>query len=249
MQAAPLWKSPRENLTRFGEMIAEATAADLILLPEMFATGFVTDPAGAVGAAEVALEWMRRVACEKGAAVAGSVAVEENGRYYNRCYFVKPGGSVEKYDKRHLFRVGGEDREYTAGNERVIVEWAGFRILLQLCYDLRFPVFSRVRGDYDMAVCLASWPATRRGAWDVLLRARAIENVCYVAGVNRVGCDPVCRYDGGTGLVDFRGDVLSAAADGKEGIVHTRADMDELLRFRERFPVLADADDFELELR
>lgn len=249
LQAAPLWQSPRENLACFGEMIAEAPAADLILLPEMFATGFVTDPAGVEGSAEIVLEWMLRVAREKEAAVAGSTAVEEKGRVYNRCYFVKPGGSVEKYDKRHLFAVGGEDREYTAGNERVIVEWAGFRILLQVCYDLRFPVFSRNRGDYDMALYLASWPDVRRGVWDVLLRARAIENVCYVAGVNRVGCDPLCRYDGGTGLVDFRGDVLSAAADGKEGIVHTRADMGRLVRFREKFPVLADADDFGLKLR
>lgn len=247
VQADISWQSPVVNYERLGALVAGAGRADLVVLPEMFATGFVTEPAvisDKDGARS--LEWMRKLARECGAAVVGSVAVEDSGLLYNRCYLVRPDGSFESYDKRHLFRFGGEDKRYTAGRDRVIVEWAGFRILLQVCYDLRFPVFSRNRGDYDMALYVGNWPRARREVWDLLLRARAIENACYVAGVNRVGCDPETDYDGGTCLINCRGNVVGAVADNSEGALLLNADIEELRDFRRKFTVLDDADGFEL---
>ena len=247
VQADMSWQSPAVNCERFEMLVAGAGKADLIVLPEMFATGFITEPTETLDReGESLLEWMRNLARECDAAVVGSAAVEDCGLLYNRCYFVRPDGSFEFYDKRHLFSPGGEDKGYTAGRERVIVEWSGFRILLQVCYDLRFPVFSRNRGDYDMALYVGNWPRSRRKVWDVLLRARAIENACYVAGVNRVGKDPGSNYDGGTCLVDFRGDVAGMAADNKEETLLLNADIDKLRDFRNGFRVLDDADCFDL---
>ena len=240
-------QSPVMNCERLATLVSGAGSADMIVLPEMFATGFIAKPSGTPGKdGDRLLDWMRKLACECDAAVAGSAIAEDSGLFYNRCYFVRPDGSFEFYDKRHLFSPGGEDKGYTAGRERVIVEWAGFRILLQVCYDLRFPVFSRNRGDYDMALYVGNWPRTRRKVWDVLLRARAIENACYVAGVNRVGRDTNSDYDGGTCLVDFRGDVAGMAADNKEETLLLNADIDKLRDFRNGFRVLDDADCFDL---
>jgi predicted amidohydrolase len=169
-----------------------------------------------------------------------------NGRYYNRLYFVKPDGSYTQYDKRHLFSYAGEDKTYTAGNKRVIVEYSGFRILLQVCYDLRFPVFSRNVDGYDMIIYAANWPASRIHAWNTLIRARAVENACYVAAVNRVGEDPACKYGGSTAMIDFKGHAVAEASENKEEIVVAELDKDALLRFRKKFPVLHDADRFGL---
>lgn len=150
------WKDPRANRRRAEELISDLPAADLIVLPEMFTTGFCTDPTETAEPADSeTLAWMRSVAAARNAAVGGSVATEADGRYYNRFYFVKPDGSYATYDKRHLFSFAGEDKRYTAGTERVVVEHCGFRILLQVCYDLRFPVFARNRGDYDMILYVA----------------------------------------------------------------------------------------------
>ncbi len=251
MQADIGWKSPEANYERIGAMLSYAGRADLIVLQEMFATGFVTEPEGvAEDSGARSLEWMQMLASDCGAAVAGSVAVEDGGRFFNRCYFVRPDGSYEAYDKRHLFGFAGEDRWYTPGSGRTIVEWAGFRILLQVCYDLRFPVFARNSGGaggYDMILYVANWAQERRQAWDVLLRARAIENVCYVAGVNRVGRDPFAAYDGGTAFIDFRGGVAGCLEDNAEGVVCVSADIETLREFRREFPALADADGFDLE--
>ena len=178
--------------------------------------------------------------------MAGSVSIKENGKFYNRFYFVYPDGTYCSYDKRHLFTYGGEHKTFTAGKERVIVTYQGVRILLQICYDLRFPVWSRNRKDYDMVIYVASWPTPRVEVWSALLRARALENQCYVAGVNRVGEDPSCQYSGGTALIDPYGHTLGACKDGEEGEVTADIDMEELERFRQKFPVLDDADAFEL---
>lgn len=241
------WADPAANRAHVGGIVDRSPGADLIVLPEMFTTGFATSPKGIAEKAEgVALEWMQHTATEANAAIAGSVAVESSGKYYNRFYFVEPGGKYAIYNKRHLFTYSGENREYTAGDERVVVDYMGFRILLQICYDLRFPVFSRNRGDYDLALYVANWPMPRVGAWETLLRARAIENQCYVAGVNRVGSDPACNYSGSTALIDFLGKPLAEAAPDVEAAVFCEIDLKSLKTFRDNFPALRDADNFEL---
>ena len=215
-----------------------------MLLPELFATGFTLDPAGvAEGADGPAAAALRRWAVHYGKAVAGSVAVVEGGHFYNRMYFVKPSGECVWYDKRHLFAPGGEAWNYTPGDRRTVVEYGGVRFLLLICYDLRFPVWSRFCGDYDAILCCASWPAPRREAWRTLLRARAIENQCYVAGVNRVGDDPSAHYAGDSALVDFKGRALAEAGDGEQTLTGV-FDAEALAAFREKFPAWRDADEF-----
>lgn len=248
LQTDIAWHEPERNRARAAELAAGAEA-DLILLPEMFTTGFTMSPADLPAAERNAgptLEWMAAMARERDAAVAGSVAVEEGGRFFNRMYFVKPDGASAHYDKRHLFAYASEHGTYTRGDERVVVEWRGVRILLQICYDLRFPVFARNRGDYDMMIFAASWPQSRIAAWDVLLRARAIENACFVAGVNRDGRDPAARYDGHSALLDFKGNPIAEAPAGESAICGS-IDMQALAAFRAKFPVLTDADGFEIK--
>ena len=189
---------------------------------------------------------MQRKAVERNCAVAGSVAVQQNGKYYNRFYFVHPDGSVQHYDKKHLFTYGGEDKRFTAGTQRVVVNYRGVRILLEVCYDLRFPVWSRNLGDYDMILYVASWPTPRVDAWSALLRARAIENQCYVAGVNRMGTDPACEYSGGSAIIDPYGKTMAECPWSCESEVTAEIDMEKLAAFREKFPVLNDADSFSL---
>jgi predicted amidohydrolase len=185
---------------------------------------------------------MKEKAASTGAAIAGSVAVTDGKSYYNRFYFVKPDGSVAHYDKKHLFTYGGEHHRFTAGEERVVVEHCGVRILLEICYDLRFPVWARNRGDYDMILYVASWPTPRVPAWSALLLARAIENQCYVAGVNRVGTDPSCEYCGGTVVIDPYGKTIAECPMGEESEASAVVDMDALEAFRQKFPVLEDRD-------
>jgi predicted amidohydrolase len=249
LQTDPRWLENDGNRSRALELIDAAPAVDLIVLPEMFTTGFVVSPHGVAernGGAET-LAWMRSVSARSGAAVAGSVAVEEGAKFFNRMFFVRPDGSFDRYDKRHLFSFAGEDARYTAGDRRVVVEWRGWRVLLQVCYDLRFPVFSRNRGDYDLAVYVASWPTVRLGVWSTLLMARALENVCYVVGVNRVGDDPSAGYSGGTVAVDFRGRAVAEAAPGREEALVCELDMESLRAFRQKFPALDDADTFTIK--
>ena len=241
------WGNPAENREKAERAMDARPGADLYVLPEMFSTGFCTEPEGLAEPADSGtLRWMRRYAQVHDCAVAGSVAVQEDGRYYNRFYFVKPDGEVHSYDKKHLFTYGGEDKRFTAGRERVVVEFRGVRVLLQVCYDLRFPVWARNRKDYDMILYVASWPTSRVEAWLALLRARAIENQCYVAGVNRVGADPACEYCGGTLVIDPYGQTLAECGRGKACAVTAEVDMEQLEHFRSKFPVLEDADDFTL---
>ena len=240
------WEQPARNLARLEPMVAAADA-DVVLLPELFATGFTLAPAGVAegddGAVVMAL---RRWAARYGKAFAGSVAVAEGGRFFNRMYFVKPSGECVHYDKRHLFTPGGEAWNYAPGSCRTVVGYGGVRFLLLVCYDLRFPVWSRCRGDYDAILCCASWPAPRREVWRTLLRARAIENQCYAAGANRVGDDPAARYAGDSALVDFKGRTM-AEAGGGERILTGVFDTEALAAFREKFPAWRDADEFVLK--
>lgn len=241
-----IWADPAANQQAAERQMAAAPKSDLYLLPEMWSTGFATQPEGIAESDESSLRWMKRMAQQLDAAIAGSIATEIDGRYYNRFYFVKPTGEVTHYDKRHLFTYGGEHRHYTAGTEKVIVSWRGVRFLLQVCYDLRFPIFARnaAQGEeaYDVALYVASWPTSRREPWDLLLRARAIENQAYVCGVNRIGQDPACTYNGGTCFIDAYGHTLQACPDGKESFITCTLEMEKLNAFRQKFPVLGDRD-------
>ena len=243
LQLDLVWENPQENLRKADAAIASAPGADLYVLPEMFPTGFCTVPDGvAEPEGGLVLQWMKDRAARTDAALAGSVAVRHEGRYYNRFYFVTPDGSVTWYDKKHLFTYGGEHERFTAGDKRVVIEFRGVRIMLLVCYDLRFPIWSRNRGDYDMILYVASWPVTRMNAWESLLVARAIENQCYVAGVNRVGKDPSNEYGGGSMVIDPYGKMIASCEDGVECSASTEIDIPMLEAFREKFPVLNDSD-------
>lgn len=243
LQLDLVWENPQENLRKADAAIASAPGADLYVLPEMFPTGFCTVPDGvAEPEGGLVLQWMKDRAARTDAALAGSVAVWHEGRYYNRFYFVTPDGSVTWYDKKHLFTYGGEHERFTAGDRRVVTEFRGVRIMLLVCYDLRFPIWSRNHGDYDMILYVASWPFTRMNAWKSLLVARAIENQCYVAGVNRVGKDPSNEYGGGSMVIDPYGKMIASCEDGVECSASAEIDIPMLEAFREKFPVLNDSD-------
>lgn len=243
------WCSKVENRRAIEQLIENCGKSDLLVLPEMFATGFCMNPS------EIAepqngetAEWMLQIAKKHDAAVAGSVATVVNGKYFNRLYFAKPDGELAYYDKRHLFTYGGEDKQYSQGEDRVIVDFRGARILLQVCYDLRFPVWSRNRGDYDIAIYVASWPVGRIKVWDLLLRARAVENQCYVVGTNRVGTDPICVYTGSSAIIHPYGHPIAKCALDAVDCATAEIDLDELRAFRKKFPMLDDADKFQIDL-
>lgn len=239
------WKNKAENFAQIQRLL-EHEVADLFVLPEMFSTGFCMDAEEIADENEEALSFLKKIANEKKAAFCGSVSVKERGQFFNRMYFVKPDGSYDFYDKRHLFSFSGEDEIYTRGNVRKITEYQGFRILLQVCYDLRFPVFSRNRDDYDVILYVANWPEKRIDAWSHLLKARAIENLAYVFGVNRTGKD-------GNDL-DYPESSAAYFADGtsvdfqKENIISADFSLSALQEFREHFQFLNDRDEFDLSL-
>ncbi len=240
------WGDREANARDAERLMREAEGSDMYVLPEMWSTGFATDPDGMAEHDGLSLAWMRRMAEKTGAAVCGSVAVAtgEDGKetFRNRFYFAKPDGSVECYDKRHLFSYGGEQHHYTAGEQRTVVTYGGMRWLLLVCYDLRFPVWSRYRGDYDGIIYVANWPVPRIGVWDLLLKARAIENQAVVVGVNRVGSDPYCHYSGHSAVIDAKGRVLAADDSGRAMAITAEVDIAELAAFRRKFRVLDDRD-------
>lgn len=242
-----VWADPAENLRLNRIRMKAVPDADLYLLPEMFATGFVTNPVGVaeelVGGTCPSLELMKEWAVLKDAAVCGSIAVHDGDLYRNRSYFVKPDGTFFSYDKHHLFAPGGEPAFITPGSERVVVEWRGIRFLLIVCYDLRFPAWCRNRGDFDAILLTANWPGIRRGAWDILTQARAVENQCYVLAVNRIGNDPKDGYNGGTRAINPYGEVMAQAEDGREAVVEAKLSPEFVRLYLERFPVIDNADD------
>lgn len=238
------WKNKISNFSNI-EKIFSNSEADIFILPEMFSTGFCMEAEEIADHNEETLIWMKNFAKTKNAAVCGSASVEENGNFYNRFYFVKPDGSYDFYDKRHLFSFSGEDKIYTSGKERKIVNYKGVRFLLQVCYDLRFPVFARNNGDYDAALYIANWPDKRIDAWNTLLKARAIENQAFVFGLNRIGKDAYqlnypesshCFFADGTEISQKQGKLISAEIN-----------LEQLQDFREKFRFLDDRDRFEIE--
>lgn len=241
-----VWGNPAENRLRLKQQIEAQAGADLYVLTEMWSTGFATNPEGVAERDEASLQWMKEMAVQMQAAIAGSLAIEQDGSFHNRLYFVKPDGEVEYYDKRHLFSYGGEDKYYSPGTERVVVEWKGVRFLLTVCYDLRFPVWMRWSDDYDAILCVANWPTVRIDSWQTLLRARAIENQCYVVGVNRVGKDPNCDYCGCSAIINPYGQTIAECEKDKECSMEAVFDMEKLNAYRVKFPALKEKDKFEI---
>jgi predicted amidohydrolase len=256
VQGETRWHDPAGNRGYYGELIASLKGAtDLVVLPETFTSGFSND---AIGNAETmdgpTVEWLRGHAEELGAAVTGSVQVRTEEGVFNRMLFATPDGGLRHYDKRHLFRYAREHERYAGGRERLTVDWRGWRICPLVCYDLRFPVFSRNRFDverpgqldYDLALYVANWPAARAYPWKTLLRARAIENLCYVVGVNRVGTDGNgLDYSGDSAVIDFLGHAVSECTD-QEVVATTTLQAAELQAHRARFPAMLDGDRFSL---
>jgi len=251
VQGATLWHDPAGNRDYYADLIAPLHGlTDVVLLPETFTSGFSND---AIDQAETmdgpTLEWLRRQAHTLDAAMCGSVQLRVADKVFNRLLWVRPDGNVQYYDKRHLFRYANEHRRYAAGRERLIVEYKGWRICPLVCYDLRFPVFSRNQFDgnqldYDLLLYVANWPSARAYAWKTLLRARAIENLCYVAGLNRVGEDGNgLHYAGDSAVIDFLGHPVSECTDA-EVVVTTTLQAAELAAHRARFPAMLDGDGF-----
>ena len=242
------WAKPEENIQHAQQLMNEAPDGDLYVLPEMWSTGFATQPVGIAcdEADNEALKWMQRMAKERHCAISGSLAVKAaDGSFRNRHYFVDGrSGETFVYDKHHLFTYGGENRFYTSGQEHTIVNYMGFRLLLLTCYDLRFPCWSRYADhrEYDAAIYVANWPSSRQSAWQLLLRARAIENQCYVIGVNRVGDDQRCHYIGASAVIDVTGHAIAQCRCGVPQALMCEITMEELQRRREKFRVLEDRD-------
>ena len=251
LQADLLWQDAAANRAAFDLRLAalQPGATDLVILPEMFSTGFSMQPGDLAEPVDgPTARWLRDWAARLDAAVVGSVMTRDAGRSVNRLWFATPDGALSHYDKRHLFRMAGEHEHYAAGAQGLVVEFRGWRIAPLVCYDLRFPVWSRRRPgyDYDLLLYVANWPARRAYAWRQLLIARAIENQCYVAGVNRVGADGNgIAHDGDSAVHDFLGMPL-ATLGGASSTGQVALDPAALAEFRERFPAHLDADRFEL---
>jgi predicted amidohydrolase len=249
IQSVLIWENPEANRKYFEEKINTIVGdIDLIVLPEMFTTGFTMRP---VEVAETmkgkTVLWMQSLAKAKNAAITGSVVIEENANYYNRMLFVFPSGEIQQYDKRHLFTLAGEDKVYTKGTQKLIVDYLGWKICPFVCYDLRFPVFSRNTDNYDLLLYVASWPKTRINAWDTLIKARAIENMCYVIGVNRVGEDDNgYQYTGHSQVIDYLGDYLIEPED-CEAVLRTTLDKSKMIDVRNKLDFLSDRDIFEIK--
>ncbi len=248
IQSELVWENPSENLKLMQEKINSiASDVDLIVLPEMFTSGFTMNSKDVAETMQGdTILWLKATAKAKNCALTGSIVIEENGNYFNRLVFVFPDGTIQKYDKRHLFTLAGEDKIYTPGTEKRIVDYKGFKICPLICYDLRFPVFARNVENYDVLLYVANWPKPRINAWDILLKARAVENMSYVVGVNRTGLDGnQHEYIGHSQVVDFLGNYLLEPQE-HEGVFIVELDKNTMLQTRAKFAFLNDKDDFQI---
>ena len=249
LQSSLFWENPKANRNHFEEKInALAEKVDLIVLPEMFSTGFTMNPEAVFETMEgETIQWMQSLAKAKNSAITGSLVVKENENFHNRLLFVFPSGEMQIYDKRHLFTLAGEDKVYTSGNQKLIVEYLGWKICPLICYDLRFPVFARNVENYDVLIYVANWPKSRIQAWDILLKARSVENLCYTIGVNRVGLDNNnLEYDGHSQTVDFMGNYVLEPQE-NEGVFIVELNKQKLVETRKKLGFLNDRDSFELK--
>ncbi len=241
------WENKQYNRNNIHFQIEELVDTDIIILPEMFTTGFTMKPQNLSETMDgETVEWMKLMSVKTNAAICGSIIIEENGKYYNRFIWVEPDGTIKHYNKKHLFSYAGENENYTPGTERIIIEYKGFRICPQICYDLRFPVFSRNTGDYDILLYVANWPSVRSEIWTTLLTARAIENQCYVIGVNRTGEDGNgLEYNGRSMIINPLGIIDMKLSD--TYWTNTGTIKKEILdNIRYMYPFLKDGDKFKL---
>ncbi len=244
-----IWEEIGKNLKQLMSLINQIDeSTDIIILPEMFATGFSmnTQKISQTMEGEV-INWLMDIAKSKQVAIIGTQAIKENNSVFNRAIFVVPTGQVQFYDKRHLFSPGSENKSYTKGSERKVFNYKGVRIFPQICYDLRFPVWSRNINDYDLIINMANWPESRISAWNTLLKARAIENQCYVIGVNRIGSGGGIDYSGQSQLIDYKGKVILSLDNEINIIKKCTIDLELLKNFKEKFPVYLDSDKYELK--
>lgn len=243
-----IWENSDENLKMIAALLENLTnQPDVIVLPETFNTGFSMEPSKVAESMHgKTIEWMKELSTKMQCAVCGSLFIEEDRKYFNRFIWVEPDGKIVQYDKRHLFSMGNESQHYTAGKTQTVIEYKGWRIFPQICYDLRFPVWSRNTMNYDLLINVANWPASRNKVWKTLLKARAIENQCYVAALNRLGTDGNgINYIGNSMITGPKGEVLMKAKS-KSGILNAEIDFTELQQFRSKFNTLKDADTFNI---
>ena len=249
IQSDLVWENPKKNRKNFTEKIDSILKeVDVIVLPEMFATGFTMN---AEAVAETmdgkTVSWMQKKATKTGAAIVGSLIIVEAGNYYNRLLFVEPTGTITSYDKKHTFTLAGEDKVFSAGSKKVIIEYKGWKICTLVCYDLRFPVWARNTENYDVLMYVANWPKPRIIAWDILLKARAIENMSYVIGVNRVGLDQLQNeYSGNSAVYDVLGNAMTTVKPNKEHIEIVVLDRNHINFYRNKLKFLDDRDAFTL---
>lgn len=245
IQSDIIWENKDLNLKNYQEKIDKIESTDLIILPEMFNTGFTMDPKPfAESMSGETIQWMKSNASKRDIAICGSLIIEEEGKYFNRFIWVNPDSSIQYYDKRHLFSFAGEDKNYTPGDSKLIIDYKGWKICTLICYDLRFPVWARNVEDYDVLIYVANWPSKRKSAWRSLLVARAIENQCYVIGVNRVGTDGNnVSYNGDTSLINALGETLYINSQ-SEDVFTTSLSRADLTKVRNLFPFLKDKDNF-----
>ncbi len=251
IQADLFWENPKKNLTFFEEKINSLPEnVDLIVLPEMFTTGFTMNPEKVAEKMDgISVSWMLKIAAEKQIAITGSLVISDGANYYNRLIFVHPSGKIETYNKRHSFTLAGEHKVYTSGKEKLIVTYKGWRICPLICYDLRFPVWARNTENYDLLIFMANWPITRIKAWETLLKARAIENMSYVVGVNRTGKDANnYEYSGNSLAIDYLGEELSSLAKNEVGIISAIINKKNQAKVREALGFLNDMDSFHINI-
>jgi omega-amidase len=248
IQTSLSWENPSNNKAYLQEKINSISQyVDIIVLPEMFTSGFTMNPKNVAETMQgETISWLKETAKSKNCAITGSLVIEENYNYFNRLVFVFPSGEIQFYNKRHLFTLAGEDKVYTSGTSKVIVDYKGFKICPLICYDLRFPVFSRNVEEYDVLIYVANWPKPRVNAWDILLKARAVENMCYTIGVNRIGTDNNnLDYVGHSQAVDFLGNYIQEPQE-NEGVFIVELDKEKLLETRSKLAFLNDKDDFKI---
>ena len=248
IQTDLIWENPFENKAKFDQFFNKINDVDLIILPEMFTTGFSMTPKPFAETMKgETIKWMLENAKRMNAAIIGSIIIKVENEFYNRMLFVDPNGNIEHYDKRHTFTLAGEHKEYASGTKKLIVNYKGFKICPMVCYDLRFPVWSRNVENYDVLIYSANWPKPRINAWKTLLKARAIENMSFCIGVNRVGVDANdYEYNGNSIAIDFLGNEMTEVAENSEEIIYASLSKEKLIKVREKLPFLEDQDRFSI---